>query len=54
LLGQHPLYHRVFIFNGLGTKGASLGPFWAHHMADFLINHTPLDPAVDIKRFDMG
>ncbi|MDX1941788.1 MAG: FAD-binding oxidoreductase [Saprospiraceae bacterium] len=50
-LGLHPQFPQLAIFNGLGTKGASLGPFWAKHLADFLINGTPLDEEVDIQRF---
>lgn len=50
-LGTHPTHSRVHIFNGLGTKGASLAPYWATHLADHLIAGTPLDPEVDIKRF---
>ncbi len=51
LMGKHPSYDNLFIFNGLGTKGTSLGPFWARHFADHLQGRTPLDAAVDIKRF---
>jgi len=50
-LGAHPKFSNCFIFNGLGTKGASLGPFWAKTMSDFLSNHTPLPAEVDIRRF---
>ena len=50
-LGAHPERPNLFIFNGLGTKGASQGPFFASHMADFLAGETALDPEVDIRRF---
>ena len=50
-LGAHPEWRQVFIFNGLGTKGASLGPYFAKQMVDFLIEDTPLEDAVDINRF---
>ena len=50
-LGRHPEFGRLFIFNGLGTKGASLGPFWADQMAAYLTEDQPLDPAVHIERF---
>jgi len=50
-LGQHPEISNLYIFNGLGTKGASLGPYWAHHMAAHLQEEKPLDPEVDIRRF---
>lgn len=50
-LGRHPEISRFVLFNGLGTKGASLGPFWAHHLAQHLCCGAPLDPEVDISRF---
>ena len=50
-LGQHPKYPNLIIFNGLGTKGASLGPFWAKHLVDFLVYDRGLDSAVNINRF---
>ena len=52
LLGRHPDHNNVFVFNGLGTKGTSLGPFWARHFADFLQGKTELDAEVDIRRFN--
>jgi glycine oxidase len=50
-LGTHPEHAEVSIFNGLGTKGASLGPFFAHQMAGFLFGKNTLDGEVDICRF---
>jgi len=52
LLGLHPEFSQLGIFNGLGTKGASLGPFWAKHFVSFLLHDQPLDEAVDIQRFE--
>jgi glycine/D-amino acid oxidase-like deaminating enzyme len=51
-LGQHPEMKPLYLFNGLGTKGASLGPFWARHMVDFLEKGQALDTQVDITRFE--
>lgn len=50
-LGQHPQEKHLFIFNGLGTKGTSLGPFWAHAMAQYLLEGKALDEEVNINRF---
>lgn len=50
-LGLHPEFPQLAIFNGLGTKGASLAPFFAQHFMRFTINKTPLDREVDIQRF---
>lgn len=53
-LGRHPEFPRLAIFNGLGTKGASLGPYWAQHLATHLTAGAALDAAVDIRRFGGG
>lgn len=50
LLGASPIHANLFIFNGLGTKGALLAPYWAAHLADHLLEGMPLDRAVDIQR----
>lgn len=52
-IGLHPKYKELAIFNGLGTKGASLGPYWADRFSDFLIKGTGLDPEVNIERFEL-
>ncbi len=51
LLGVHPKHQKLAIFNGLGTKGASLGPFWANAMVDHLVDGAPLDEEVNIQRY---
>lgn len=51
-LGVHARHAQILIFNGLGTKGASLGPYWANEMKEFIINKQPINPQVDIKRFE--
>lgn len=50
-LGQHPQFPQLWIFNGLGTKGASLAPFWANHLSEVILNDSALDPEVSIERF---
>jgi len=50
-LGAHPVHPEVTILNGLGTKGASIGPFFARQMAGFLMGKNVLDQEVDICRF---
>ena len=52
LLGNHPKHKNAYIFNGMGTKGASLVPYWADHMVSYLENNEILDNQVDIKRFE--
>lgn len=54
LLGSHPKYKNLFIFNGLGTKGVLLAPYWANELAENIIKNKPLDAEVDISRFANG
>ncbi|MBL7828137.1 MAG: FAD-binding oxidoreductase [Saprospiraceae bacterium] len=51
LLGESSVRKNVFLFNGFGTKGALLAPFWADHLSRHLLNGTELDPVVDIRRY---
>ena len=51
-LGRHSQLTHVYIFNGLGTKGASWAPYWSEKMADYLIiDDASLLAEVDIARF---
>ncbi len=50
-VGFHPTYKNVCIFNGLGTKGCSLAPYFAKQLTDHLIFKKEIIPEADIKRF---
>ena len=50
-LGLHPKYKQLGIFNGLGTKGVSLSPFYAEHLVGFLENQKTLQNEVNIDRY---
>lgn len=51
LLGKHHEKENAFIFNGLGTKGVMIGPYYAEQLMEFVFNQKSLDPEVDISRF---
>jgi glycine/D-amino acid oxidase-like deaminating enzyme len=51
ILGRHPAHQKLFIFNGLGTKGVSLAPFFAINLLNFLEGKIDLDKEVNIARF---
>ena len=51
MLGAHPDNKNVILFNGLGTKGVSLAPYFAHHLADWLEGRGELLREVNIFRF---
>lgn len=50
-IGRSPEQPNVYIFNGLGTKGALLAPYWAARFSEHILDGAPLDPEVDIRRF---
>lgn len=50
-LGLSSTHPSVGIFNGLGTKGISLAPYFAHHFVQHLVCGEPLNSEVDIQRF---
>jgi glycine/D-amino acid oxidase-like deaminating enzyme len=50
-MGAHPNYDSVFVFNGMGTKGVSLAPFFSDQFAKSLEGDNYLDEEVDIKKY---
>lgn len=50
-LGQHPEYKNLFVFNGLGTKGVSIAPYFTNHFIEYLEKGKNLLDEVNIKRF---
>jgi glycine oxidase len=52
LIGTHPEFSHLHIFNGMGTKGVLIAPYFAAHFADFLCGKIKeLNSEVNIKRF---
>jgi glycine/D-amino acid oxidase-like deaminating enzyme len=51
LLGPHPLHKHRIIFNGLGTKGVSLAPYFSGQLAAWLEGESEITPEVNIGRF---
>lgn len=43
-------YGTIGIFNGFGTKGVSLSPYFAKHFADVLEGKSALDKEIDVQR----
>lgn len=50
-VGFHPLFPNVGILNGMGTKGTSLAPFFAHQLTQHLVYNFPIAPEADVHRF---
>lgn len=51
IVGPHPVYSHLFVFNGLGTKGVMLAPYFADNFVNFYQQKQALNPNVDVKRF---
>ena len=50
-VGLHPVHKSVGLFNGMGTKGCSLAPYFAAEFAQFLVHKKAITPAADVTRF---
>lgn len=49
-LGAHPKFRQLFSFNGFGSKGYALSPYFACEFADFLDGKKDVDLEADLKR----
>lgn len=52
LIGSHPEFPRMAIFNGLGTKGVMLAPFFSSQLLNYLTENKPINREVNISRFE--
>ena len=50
-IGVHPNHQNVYLFNGLGTKGASLAPYYSKQLVNHILNRSKIDDQVNISRF---
>lgn len=50
-VGFHPHYPSIGIVNGMGTKGTSLAPFFAHQLVQHITAGQPVTPEAAISRF---
>lgn len=51
-VGVHPVHRRVAILNGMGAKGCSLAPFFAHQLTHHLLYGSTIYPDADVRRFE--
>ena len=51
LIGIHPKHKNLGVFNGMGTKGILIAPFFANHFCEFLDEGKQLQKEVNIERF---
>jgi len=50
-IGTHPIAKNIVIFNGLGTKGVTLAPYYANQLLNHLETGSTLDREVNIERY---
>jgi len=51
IMGSHHREKKIVIFNGLGTKGVSLAPYFSGQLAAWLMGEGEIDKEVSIERF---
>lgn len=51
ILGAHPVHRNLILFNGLGTKGVSLAPYFSEVLVHYLEKGGSINKEVDIERF---
>jgi glycine/D-amino acid oxidase-like deaminating enzyme len=51
LIGIHPEHQTIGVFNGLGSKGVTLAPYFANEFIEHLEHGKELDPSVNIDRY---
>lgn len=51
VIGSHPKHRRLFVFNGLGSKGVMLAPWFALKFVHFLQQSGTLPREADVARF---
>lgn len=51
LIGAYPDHQGQYLFNGMGTKGTSLAPYWADQLLDHMVDGKSLPQIVDPSRY---
>lgn len=51
IMGEHLEFKRIYIFNGLGTKGYMSAPLLSLELCNHITGGTALDPAISLTRF---
>jgi len=53
LLGRHPEWETAFVFNGMGTKGVSLTPYFSEVLIRSMLNIPAINKEVNIERYNI-
>jgi len=50
-IGFHPLYPNLLVFNGFGSRGSLMIPWYAHALSNTLVLNAPIPEEANISRF---
>ena len=51
VVGTHPVYKNIFIFNGMGTKAVMIAPYFAKQLINAIKNNSSINKEVSPARF---
>ncbi len=51
VLGEHPIHKGLYVFNGLGSKGYMLAPWFSNHLYRHMFEGMPLMDEVSVLRY---
>ncbi|MBX3162929.1 MAG: FAD-dependent oxidoreductase [Bacteroidetes bacterium] len=51
IIGAHPKHKKLYVFNGLGTKGVMLAPFFANNLVNSFLQTETLRSEINVNRF---
>tara|TARA_A100001011_G_scaffold317006_1_gene336222 strand:- start:1501 stop:2547 length:1047 start_codon:yes stop_codon:yes gene_type:complete len=54
IIGSHPDYKNIYLFNGLGSRGILLAPTLSSWLYNYIYKSLPIPKEVDLKRFKKG
>lgn len=53
VVGRHHEHKNMYVLNGMGTKGVSLGPWCANQLVDLIEKGIPVEKEIDLARFQL-
>ncbi|MGL1887209.1 MAG: FAD-binding oxidoreductase [Reichenbachiella sp.] len=51
IIGKHPDYEHIYMFNGFGSKGVSLVPYFSQNLLMHLDSNIDIHPEVNLNRY---
>ncbi len=51
VVGRHPEIETIYLFNGMGSKGVMLAPFFAKQLVEHIYDGKGITPEVNLMRF---